>query len=119
MDKCVHHDHMESVVEAIEIWKAVDTHRQEQTEKKLEKICREIEKAVTWLTKIESSLPAKYETRSDAEAAHLRLHERIDKLRDETEIKMQTTVKNAIAMAGIAAGTIATVASIIVSLVTR
>ena len=116
MDKCNYHDAVQSTVEAIERWRAVDNHRQETSEKKLDKICKSIEEIERRMSKLEGSLPAIYETRSDAEAAYKRLHERVDMLHGEMDKKIQTTVKNAITITGVAVGAISTAVTIIVNL---
>ncbi len=116
MDKCGYHDKIESTVEAIEQWKAVDNHRQDTTDARMEKICNSIVSIEKRLAKIEASLPAIYETRAGAEAAYTRLHARIDTLRIETDAKMRETVKNTIAVTGIVVGTASAGITIIINL---
>ena len=101
MDKCSQHDAVQTTVEAIERWKAVDTHRQDATEKKLDQICGSIERIEKWLARLEATLPATYETRADAEAAYHRLHGRIDTLRDEFYSRMTWGFSAAIGIASL------------------
>ena len=108
MSTCEEHSQTKEMLLTLIGWRQVEEQRNEANEKafqrmenKMEKLCGEVAEIRRWLGKIDSSLPAVYETRADAEQAYQRLHVRIDKVQEDAEKRLAATIKNTMAATGI------------------